>query len=548
VPDIDPLRTPFAEETGTHLLAMLRAAARARLGHDAPTALAEIASHARELRGAASTVGLEPVATAALAIERDALAAGDPDAIAALADTVSALHDGLALILRGQAMLGARRPQVAAVPARDETPGGGPVVLLVDDSPVTLRVHGDLLRRAGFDVRGARDGTDALDVLHGAAVDIIVSDVDMAPMDGLALLRAVREAPASSELPFVFVSARPADTIAGASGSLRVDAILSKGAAEQHLVGAVHAALAGGHVQPASRVLVADDSGLVRSMMRDHLMAAGYEVLEAQDGQEALERIRDTVPDVVLLDRDMPRLDGLSVLDAMQADEATAAIPVVFVTGRATASELAEGLGRGAHDYVRKPVEAAELIARVRSALRTRRLRDELRERNLQLERMARTDMLTGMVNRRHGATMLAEACAAAGGESLAVVMADVDHFKHINDDHGHATGDAVLRAVGGVMRDGIVSGETAVRWGGEEFLLVLPGCDAAGAMARAERLRLALSASPVEAGGRRHGVTASLGCAILGPGETPEGLVARADEALYAAKAAGRDRVAAAA
>ena len=162
---------------------------------------------------------------------------------------------------------------------------------------------------------------------------------------------------------------------------------------------------------------------------------------------------------------------------------------------------------------------------------------------------MARTDMLTGMVNRRHGATMLAAACAAAAGrESLAVVMADVDHFKRINDHHGHAAGDAVLRAVAGVMRDGIVSGETAVRWGGEEFLLVLPDCDAAGALARAERLRLALSASPVDAGGQRHGVTASLGCAILGPGETPEALVARADEALYAAKAAGRDRVSAAA
>ena len=144
---------------------------------------------------------------------------------------------------------------------------------------------------------------------------------------------------------------------------------------------------------------------------------------------------------------------------------------------------------------------------------------------------------------------MLADACTAATAvEPLAVVMADIDHFKRINDHHGHATGDAVLRAVGGVLRDGIVTGETAVRWGGEEFLLVLPGCDAAGALARAERLRLALAASPVEAGGRRHGVTASLGYAILASGETPEALVARTDEALYAAKAAGRDRVAAAA
>jgi two-component system cell cycle response regulator len=550
VPDAQALQTPFAEETGTHLLAMLRAAARARVGHDAPTALAEIAAHARELRGAAATVGLEPVATAALTIERDALAAGDADAIAVLADTVAALHDGLALILRGQELLAAGRTPQAIVLAPQTAPRGGPAVLVVDDSPVTRRVHADLLHRAGFEVRSARDGADALSLLRAAPADVIVSDVDMAPMDGLALLRAVRDDPATAELPFVFVSARSTDAIAAACGGLHIDAVLSKGAVEQHLPTTVHAALAGGRRAPAARVLVADDSGLVRSMMRDHLMAAGYEVLEAEDGEEALARIRATVPDVVLLDRDMPRLDGMGVLAAMQADETTAAIPVVFVTGRATASDLAEGLGRGAHDYVRKPVEAAELVARVRSALRTRRLRDELRERNLQLERMARTDVLTGMVGRRHGATVLAEACTAAAstGEPLAVVVADIDHFKHVNDHHGHAAGDAVLRAVADIMRDGLVTGETAVRWGGEEFLLVLPGCETSSALARAERLRCALAASPVDVGGRRHGVTASLGCAILSTGETPEALVARADQALYAAKAAGRDRVSAAA
>jgi two-component system cell cycle response regulator len=550
VPDTEALRTPFAEETGAHLLAMLRAAARARLGHDAPTALAEIAAHARELRGAAATVGLEPVATAALGIERDALTAADADAIAVLADTVAALHDGLALILRGQELLSGGRVQHAAAPATPPATLGGPAVLVVDDSPVTRRVHADLLHRAGFEVRSARDGADALSLLRAAPADVIVSDVDMAPMDGLTLLRAVRDDPATAELPFVFVSARSTDAIAAACDGLHVDAVLSKGAAEQHLPATVHAALAGGRRCPPARVLVADDSALVRSMMRDHLMAAGYDVLEAQDGEDALARVRATAPDVVLLDRDMPRLDGLAVLDAMQADEATAAIPVVFVTGRATAIELAEGLGHGAHDYVRKPVEAAELVARVRSALRTRRLRDELRERNLQLESMARTDVLTGMVGRRHGATVLAEACtaAAATGESLAVVMADVDHFKHVNDHHGHAAGDVVLRAVADVMRDGLVTGETAVRWGGEEFLLVLPGCETSGALARAERLRSAVAGSPVDVGGRRHGVTASLGCAILGPGETPEALVARADQALYAAKAAGRDRVSAAA
>jgi two-component system cell cycle response regulator len=546
---VEPLHAPFAEEAGAHLVAMLRAAGRARLGNDVPGALAELAGHARELRGAAATVGLEPVAAVAREIERDAGAAAGADAIAILADTVGALHDGLALMLRGQELMSAGRRTPAEIPAAPREVVGGPVAIVVDDSPLTRRVHADLLRRAGFEVHTARDGADALGLLRATPADLVVSDVDMAPMDGLALLHAIRADAATAELPFVFVSARPADAVRAACGEAHVEAVLAKGAVEQRLCATARAALTAGRRGPAARVLVADDSGLVRTMMRDHLIAAGYEVIEAQDGEEALARARVAAPDVILLDRDMPRRDGLAVLDALQADEATEAIPVVFVTGRATARELAEGLGRGAHDYVRKPVEEAELVARVRSALRTRRLRDELRERNLQLERMARTDVLTGLVGRRHGATVLAQACADAAvtGAPLAVVLADLDHFKAINDRHGHAAGDAVLRATAAVLRDGVVSGEAAVRWGGEEFLLVLPGCDATAAAARAERLRHALSAKPVDVAAPHLPITASLGCAALRSGETPEALVARADAALYAAKAAGRDRVAAA-
>ena len=187
MPDTDALRTPFAEETGTHLLAMLRAAARARVGHDAPAALAEIAAHARELRGAAATVGLEPVAAAALGIERDALAAGDPDAIAVLADTVAALHDGLALILRGQELLSAGREPIAAVPASAGAGAGGPAVLVVDDSPVTRGVHADLLQPRRLRGRAApATAATPSSLLRAAPADVIVSDVDMAPMDGLA--------------------------------------------------------------------------------------------------------------------------------------------------------------------------------------------------------------------------------------------------------------------------------------------------------------------------------------------------------------------------
>ena len=150
---------------------------------------------------------------------------------------VAALHDGLALILRGQELLAAR-PQADRPPCRhSQVRAWRPRRALVDDSPVTLRVHADLLRRAGFEVRGARDGADALDMLRAAPVDVIVSDVDMAPMDGLVLLRAVRDDPATAELPFVFVSARPPTRSPAACGGLHVDAVVSKGVVEQQLPG-----------------------------------------------------------------------------------------------------------------------------------------------------------------------------------------------------------------------------------------------------------------------------------------------------------------------
>jgi two-component system, cell cycle response regulator len=298
-------------------------------------------------------------------------------------------------------------------------------------------------------------------------------------------------------------------------------------------------------MEQAHRILVAEDSALLRRMLGDVLRANGWHVLEAVDGPSALTLAREQDPSVLLMAREMEGLDGMAVLDALRADPRTADVPVVFVTGHTDARDLAEGLDRGAHDYVRKPVDPVELIARIRTALRLRSLHDELARRNAELEKLARTDVLTGLANRRHADDVLRATIASARRHerALSAVLIDIDRFKSVNDAHGHAAGDAVLREIAVRLCAGLREEDLAARWGGEEFLLLLP--DSADAGIVCERLRAAVAARPVNVHGvlQLH-VSASFGWAAWSGEETGEALVARADGALYAAKDAGRDRV----
>jgi two-component system cell cycle response regulator len=297
-----------------------------------------------------------------------------------------------------------------------------------------------------------------------------------------------------------------------------------------------------------ARILVAEDSALLRRMIGDVLRQHDWEVLEAADGAQALAMARAENPAVLLMAREMEGLDGLAVLDALRGDPRTHDMPVVFVTGHTDARDLAEGLERGAHDYVRKPVDPVELVARIRTALRLRALHDELARRNAELEQLARTDVLTGLANRRHADEVLRATIASARRHqrTLCAVLVDIDRFKAINDTHGHAAGDAVLREIAARLADGLREEDIAARWGGEEFLLLLP--DSPDASVVCERLRAAIAGRPVNVHGLLElKVSASFGWAPWSGDETGEALVGRADVALYAAKNGGRDRVVAA-
>jgi diguanylate cyclase (GGDEF)-like protein len=298
-------------------------------------------------------------------------------------------------------------------------------------------------------------------------------------------------------------------------------------------------------VTGAATILVADDSVVVRAVVRSHLEEVGYHVLEADDGMAAIDQCRQSAPDVVLLDIEMPGLDGHEVLAELKGDPELRDIPVVFLTSRSGMVDVVAGLHGGAHDYLKKPFEPPELVARVFAAAHVKNLQDQLRQRNAELDQMSRTDVLTGLHNRRHLEEELGRqhAVARRHGDPVALLLLDIDHFKHVNDNYGHPTGDLVLREFARRLSDELRVGDVGGRWGGEEFLVVLPRTGLDGARTVGERIRLATSATPIAAAGQDIAVTVSGGCA-LGPADTPDELVAQADARLYEAKVAGRNRI----
>jgi diguanylate cyclase (GGDEF)-like protein len=293
-------------------------------------------------------------------------------------------------------------------------------------------------------------------------------------------------------------------------------------------------------------VLVADDSPTVRAAVRHHLAQEGYEIIEADDGEQALAITKAQSPDVVLLDVEMPLLDGLAVLSELQRDTELADIPVVFLTARTDAAEVVAALRAGAHDYLCKPFHGLELVARVSAAVRVKRLQDELRKRYEDLNRLSRLDALTGLYNRGHLEEHLADLCSASSRHRFHVtaMLIDLDHFKQINDTYGHPAGDAVLKAAAHVVGSQLRVEDIPGRWGGEEFLVLLPYIDADSAAVVAQRIRSDIAGLEADIrSGAALRITASIGLctAIAVDGAT---LVQRADEALYRAKTAGRNRV----
>lgn len=294
------------------------------------------------------------------------------------------------------------------------------------------------------------------------------------------------------------------------------------------------------------RILVVDDAQ-ENVRFAGRIVAPLADVSFALDGDGGLTRARDLRPDLVLLDVELPDMDGYEVIEAMREDPELAETPVIFLTGRYDDADEARGLDLGAADYVTKPFNAAVVLARVRNQLRLIDYARKLTALNAELERRATTDELTGLPNRRAFFDVARRELSRHQrfGEPCMALMLDIDHFKSVNDTHGHDIGDLVLRAVAERLRDSVRKSDCPARLGGEEFALLMPNTDVAGGEVVAERMAATVREAPVPTPAGPLRVTATLGLtAMSARDQSVEEMLKRADEALYDGKRAGRDRV----
>ncbi len=294
------------------------------------------------------------------------------------------------------------------------------------------------------------------------------------------------------------------------------------------------------------RVLIAEDDLTSRGVLRRILTKWGYEVLVTKDGEEAwAEFQREGSFPLLVLDWMMPGLDGVELCRRIRAHASPRPPYIILLTARGGKEDIVTGLDAGANDYVGKPFDPAELRARVEVGRRFVELNQQLLDTQRTLELQARTDPLTGTMNRRAILERLGEEMARAQrqGTLLGVGMIDVDLFKHINDTYGHSVGDAVLRQVVGRSVAAMRPYDAFGRFGGEEFLAIVPQARASEAAGVFERIRRAISASPVSEDGQEIAVAVSIGGATT-QGESIDAVLRAADDALYQAKSQGRNRV----
>ena len=305
----------------------------------------------------------------------------------------------------------------------------------------------------------------------------------------------------------------------------------------------------------SARILIVDDHEDNVELLRARLESWGFETISAKDGAEALATIEATLPDLVLLDIMMPKIDGIEVARRVKNNPDLPFIPIIMQTALDSTENKVEGLEAGADDYITKPIDFPELKARVNSMLRIKRLQEEIEERerelmeaNERLRHMSQTDGLTGLDNRRHIESRLEEMFEHAKrlAEPFSCVMVDLDKFKSVNDEYGHQVGDAVLKQLAKILKNEVREIDHAGRYGGEEFILLLTGTVLDAAVTFAERVRKAIEDHTFTFEGGTLKRTASFGVAGWPHPKVShcDGLVKAADDALYVAKEMGRNRV----
>lgn len=448
-------------------------------------------------------------------------------------------------------------------------------VLVVDDVPPNVKLLEAKLTSEYFDVLTAYSGPEALEVIAREHPDIVLLDVMMPGMDGFEVCKRIKADPATAHIPVVMVTAldQPSDRVTGLEAG--ADDFLTKPVQDLALFARVRslvrlkvmmdelrnrkttgsqlgwdddeAILFDTTAPTDGSVLIVDEQERVVERIAKALEGVG-EVSFVPGGEDAADRAREKNYDLIIVSLTMRDTDGLRVCSKLRSFEETRHVPILVMVDDGNTKLLVRALEMGVNDYVVRPVDKLEFLARVKTQLKRKRFADKLWENFHLSMQLATTDAVTGLYNRHYLTSHMDTRMDAAQkqGKDLSILMMDIDHFKKVNDTFGHAVGDKVLKEFAARVGRNIRGVDLAARYGGEEFVVMMPETPADWALMIGNRLREEVASKPFDFALPEGdiSVTVSIGVATSKDGQTSAQLLEEADKALYEAKAGGRNKV----
>lgn len=443
-------------------------------------------------------------------------------------------------------------------------------VLVIDDQPVNIKIIAKRLAVSGYEVLTATNGMDGIRLARESGPDVILLDIMMPEMDGYEVIKRLKQEPETSGIPIALLTSLDSteDKVKGLDAG--ADDFLTKPVNQIELIARIRSLTklkrlheeirkVGNLMSPQpedveegktkdkkSILIVEDDERMLMQYKRILDNAGDYRTLTANNASTAVDVLHNTIPDLILLDIMLPDMNGIELLKKIREYHPAADIPVIIISAITDIETKVKGIEAGVDDYLIKPVDRFEMLARIRANLRKAEAQRILKSNLEAAARQAITDHLTGLYNRQYLKDVLEREIARAKRykRPFSLLLSDIDYFKSVNDTFGHLIGDSVLRETAGILKDNVRASDVTARYGGEEFVVVLTDTDINGAVAAAEHLRETVAQHRFSGADGRP-ITISIGCTEFHPADADmDAVIKRADDALYLAKQDGRNRV----